>query len=82
MSFRFPTQNLPGITVIILAVAGIGALPYGVHRLYYGEHRKTQLDRFDFEMNKRDQRIKDAQKKNNNKTIAIKQEEEHAAAPH
>ena len=55
-------QNAPGLLVITFAIAGIGALPYGVHRLYYGEARKVGRDRWDFEMDKRDARLMEARK--------------------
>lgn len=50
-------QNAPGLIVMVFAIAGIGALPYGVHRVYYGEARKIGRDRWDFEMEKRDFRL-------------------------
>jgi hypothetical protein len=55
-------QNAPGLIIIAFAIAGIGALPYGVHRLYYGEPRKVGRDRWDFEMDKRDVRLIEARK--------------------
>lgn len=55
-------QNAPGLIIITLAIAGIGALPYGVHRLYYGEARKVGRDRWDFEMDKRDARLAELRK--------------------
>jgi hypothetical protein len=55
-------QNAPGLVIIALAIAGIGALPYGVHRLYYGEPRKVGRDRWDFEMDKRDTRLLEMKK--------------------
>lgn len=50
-------QNIPALAIITLAVAGVGALPYAVHRLYYGEPRKVGRDRWDWEMDKRDERL-------------------------
>ena len=49
-------QVIPGLAVITLAVAGAGALPYGVERLYRGKPKKVGRDRWDFEMDKRDER--------------------------
>jgi hypothetical protein len=49
-------QTVPGMVIIVCAVAGIGFLPYGVHRLFVGE-RKVGLDNWDFLMDKRDQRL-------------------------
>ena len=43
--------------IIAVSIAGVGALPYGVHRLYYGEGRKVGRDRWDFEMDRRDVRL-------------------------
>jgi hypothetical protein len=50
-------QNLPGIAVIVLAVAGMGALPAAVNYMHTGEPRKLGRDRWDYEMDKRDVRL-------------------------
>ena len=50
-------QNIPAFTLIILGVAGIGVLPYGVHRLFVGE-RKVGRDQWDFLMDNRDAMLK------------------------
>ena len=55
-------QNIPGLAIIAISIAGVGALPYGVHKLYYGESRKVGLDRWDYEMNKRDRRLEELKK--------------------
>lgn len=46
-------QNIPGMALIVIGVAGVGVLPYGVHRLFVGE-RKVARDQWDFLMDKRD----------------------------
>ncbi len=56
-------QNAPAFIIIVLAVAGIGALPYGVHRLYYGEERRVGLDNWDRSMIERDRRLREEFKK-------------------
>jgi len=67
-------QNAPGLIIIAVSIAGIGALPYGVHRLYHGEARKVGRDRWDFEMDKRDARLVELRK------LKAKQDKEEAAA--
>ena len=51
-------QIIPGAAVIVLGVAAAGVLPWGVHRLYHGEGRKVNRDRWDFEMERRDDRLR------------------------
>jgi hypothetical protein len=69
-------QNAPGLLVIVVSIAGIGALPYGVHKLYYGEARKVGRDRWDFEMDKRDGNLVEMRKLKDK--IAQAQAEAHA----
>ena len=49
-------QNIPAFGIIIVCVAGIGAVPYGVHRLFWGE-RKVGRDDWDYLMDRRDARL-------------------------
>jgi len=48
-------QNIPVSIVICLAVTGIGALQGGVHRLFHGQSRPILRDKFDWQMDKRDE---------------------------
>jgi hypothetical protein len=73
-------QNAPGLLIIAFAIAGIGALPYGVHRVYYGEARKVGRDRWDFEMAKRDFRLTETKKYKAKAALAEAQEHEHEHA--
>jgi hypothetical protein len=50
-------QVIPGLAVITIAVIGAGVLPNAVERLYQGKPRKVGRDRWDFEMDKRDERL-------------------------
>lgn len=56
-------QILPTISVVAVCLAGIGAVPYGVHKLFHwGEDKKLGVDRFDVFMMDRDRRIANERK--------------------
>eukprot|EP00515_Schizochytrium_aggregatum_P001180 CAMPEP_0202040748 /NCGR_PEP_ID=MMETSP0962-20130828/21935_1 /ASSEMBLY_ACC=CAM_ASM_000488 /TAXON_ID=4773 /ORGANISM="Schizochytrium aggregatum, Strain ATCC28209" /LENGTH=131 /DNA_ID=CAMNT_0048605033 /DNA_START=40 /DNA_END=434 /DNA_ORIENTATION=+ len=51
-------QNIPTITILVLAIAGIGSLQAGAHKLFTGGPRPIGRDRFDFLLDQRDDRLK------------------------
>jgi hypothetical protein len=55
-----PWQSLPPLAIIVVAIAGMGALQTGVHYLAHGEKRRTGLDEWDHKMIKRDEALKAA----------------------
>ena len=61
-----PWQSAPPLIIIGGAFAATGILLKGVDTLAYGQHRRVQIDEFDFNMDKRDKYLEEQKK-----TIAV-----------
>ena len=59
---NMPWQSLPPLIIVCLGVAGIGALPYGLHKLAYGKKREVGWDDWDHKMQQRDTRLEERAK--------------------
>jgi hypothetical protein len=53
-------ESLVPLAIIATAVAGMGGLQGGVHHLFYGKPKAVGNDKWDRLMEKRDERIKQA----------------------
>lgn len=59
---KMPWQMAPPLIIIGGAFAATGFLLHGVDWLASGQHRRVQIDEFDFNMDKRDKWLGDQKK--------------------